>query len=122
MCSMSDPSKIHIKPRNCSIDAYLELPCHLDQKAYRLHHETELEGVQLQAQRAESAHYHLNASALAKLSTSNGKSRRSLLAGAGGGADCEDLLGGLEAPPKKPREGAAGLGAGLARRALPPAH
>lgn len=44
------------------------------------------------------------------------------LEGAGGGADCEDLLGGLEAPPKKPLEGAAGLGAGLARRALPPMH
>lgn len=43
-----------------------------------------------------------------------------LLEGAGGGADCEVLLGGLEAPPKKPLEGAAGLGAGLARRALPP--
>lgn len=42
------------------------------------------------------------------------------LEGAGGGADCEVLLGGLEAPPKKPLEGAAGLGAGLARRALPP--
>lgn len=45
-----------------------------------------------------------------------------LLEGAGGGADCEDLLGGLEAPPKKPLEGAEGLGAGLARRALPPMH
>ena len=42
--------------------------------------------------------------------------------GAGGGADCEDFVGGLEAPPKKPLEGAEGLGAGLERRALPPTH
>lgn len=44
----------------------------------------------------------------------------SLLDGAGGGADWEDFVGGLEEPPKKPLEGAEGLGAGLARRALPP--
>lgn len=48
------------------------------------------------------------------------KPELSLLDGAGGGADCEDFAGGLEAPPKKPLEGAEGLGEGLARRALPP--
>lgn len=108
--------------------AYLGLPCHQDRKAYRLHHGTELGGVQLHAQRVWLADCRFSRFALTKVNGSkelaamNSRSTSSHLAGAGGGADCEDLLGGLEAPPKKPREGAAGLGAGLARRALPPAR